>query len=164
MLSGLRTIGLISTAAVVCPLIAGCNDRHSPTYPATGSVRFGNGEPVRFGMVEFHSDKAGPSPRARLNDDGQFTLGTFETGDGAPVGEYRVILVQHFDAPMPVGSQSKAPQIVHDSGSHADARVASEYADYRTSPLRAVVRSDGENRFEFVVAHPRRKLPKALTK
>jgi hypothetical protein len=159
------TISLSCGLAVIYLLIAGCQESRVPTYAATGAVRFSNGEPVRFGIVEFHSNKIGPSPRAKLDDSGHFSLGTFSTGDGAPVGEYRVIIAQHFDAPaMADGSRSPAQQSVHDSASHSDARVASEFADYRTSPLRAIVKSDSENRFEFVVTHPGRKLPKSVDK
>jgi hypothetical protein len=149
--------------AVSCWLFVGCSESRIPTYAATGVVRFSNGEPVRFGLVEFHSEKNGPSPRAKLDDQGQFSLGTFTMGDGAPAGEYRVIIAQHFDMPaMPMRSQPPTPQNAHDESSHSDARVAAEYAELRTSPLRATVTSDNKNRFEFVVAHPKRKLPKAL--
>ncbi|MCC7475229.1 MAG: hypothetical protein IT425_07525, partial [Pirellulales bacterium] len=36
-----------------------------------------------------------------------------------------------------------------------DARVASLYASYSTTPLQATVRSDGKNEFKFVVKHPK---------
>jgi hypothetical protein len=157
------TISLSCGFAVIYLLITGCQESRIPTYAATGAVRFSDGEPVRFGIVEFHSDKTGPSPRAKLDDNGQFSLGTFSAGDGAPAGEYRVIIAQHFDAPaMPINSRPPAPQSIHDNSSHSDARVAPEYADYRTSPLRASVKSESKNRFDFVVTHPRRKLPKSL--
>jgi hypothetical protein len=147
-------------SAIVLAILVGCDRSQPPSYPVSGSVRFSDGQPVRFGIVEFDSREPGPSPRAKLDDHGRFSLGTFAARDGAPAGEYRVIIVQHFDAPPTVpGSRGHSEPTAHQSSTHSDARVASEYADYATSPLRATVKSDGENKFEFVVRHPRRKLP-----
>jgi hypothetical protein len=160
-----RLLWSIRAVATALALFVGCDSGRPPTYPVSGSVRFSDGQPVRFGIVEFDSRELGPSPRAKLDDRGRFTLGTFTARDGAPAGEYRVILVQHFDSPPTVpGSRAHVEPIAHQSSTHSDARVALEYADYATSPLRATVKSDGENKFEFVVPHPRRQLPQSIAK
>jgi hypothetical protein len=149
------------TRASLVFLFVGCEQGRVTTYPASGIVRFSDGQAVRFAVVEFHSATSGPSPHAKLDDDGRFQLGTFAVGDGAPIGDYRVIVVQHFDAlpAAPGRPRGQVAPIAHDSDTHGDVRVAPEYADYATSPLRAKVEAGAENNFEFVVTRPRRKLP-----
>jgi hypothetical protein len=160
-----QLIGPSAAIGIALSILVGCDSGRVPTYPVSGSVRFSDGKPVRFGTVEFDSQEPGPSPHAKLDADGRFSLGTFEPEDGAPAGEYRVIIVQHFDAPSTApGSRTVVESIAHQSDTHSDARVAPEYADYRTSPLRAQVKSEGENYLEFVVTHPRRKLPDSLAR
>ena len=144
---------------------AGCGTNHVPTYRASGLVRFSDGQPVRFGIIEFHSEAGGPSPHAKLNEDGRFDLGTFTSDDGAPAGAYRVIIVQHFDVPASASNPhlSSRTVIAHEE-THGDARVAKQFSERTSTPLRAKVEADGKNEFEFVVTHPRRKLPPSIAR
>jgi hypothetical protein len=87
-------------------------------------------------------------------------VGTFASGDGAPAGEYQVIIVQHFDAyPVRPDRRESVAPVVHDEKVHGDVRVAAEYADYAKSPLWAKVEPGVENKYDFVVTRPRKKLP-----
>lgn len=62
--------------------------------PITGSVLV-NGQPATDVFVNFHSmdgetSKATIVPRAQSDHEGNFTVSTYATGDGAPVGTYRL--------------------------------------------------------------------------
>jgi hypothetical protein len=160
------TIVLLCFAALLC----GCSSRVA-TYPVAGTVKFDDGQPVRIGVVEFRCPQTGLSARAKLDDAGEFSLGTFATADGAPTGEYEIIIVQYFNAP-PAGHVhshsdhnaddhgNPAAHIddAHDHDTHPDARVALKFSNYKSSPLRATVRADAENKFNFVVTHPKQPL------
>jgi hypothetical protein len=80
-------------------LAAGCgaSDRE-PVFPARGQVFFG-GKPVPHAQVTLHplvrqpqagSDNESPRPHGTAGTDGRFTLTTYQSGDGAPAGEYGV--------------------------------------------------------------------------
>jgi hypothetical protein len=153
-------------------LCVGCSGRVA-TYPVSGTVHFDDGQPVRVGAVEFRCQETGLSARAKLNDTGSFSLGTFADIDGAPAGTYKIIVVQFFDAPPRKHVHTHADHAAdehddhehaaHDSQAHEpDARVAPKFSDYSTSPLRATVTSDGENRFDLVVSHFSSSVPKPL--
>ena len=63
------------------------------TYPVKGSV-FINGEAAKGAIVTFmpanREQNPDHVPQGIVRDDGSFTIGTFEAGDGAPPGEYLV--------------------------------------------------------------------------
>jgi hypothetical protein len=150
----------IALAAVVC----GCSNRVA-TYPVVGTVRFDDGEPVRIGVVEFRCADTGKTSRAKLDNTSSFALGTFTNRDGAPAGDYRVIVVQYFDAPPPkhlhthddahddfdTGSLTHAG---HNHDREPDARVDRKFSDYSTTPMHTTVGPDSNNHFDFVVSHP----------
>ena len=161
---GSRVPSIVGALSLVLPLAcAGCGSGREATYPVAGTVRFEDGEPVRFGVVEFRSQASRPSARGKLNPAGKFTLGTFAPDDGAPAGNYQAVVVQHFNVPpRSLAARMPAEHEAHQGGSHADARVAPEYGDYATSPLRATVRPDSKNEFDFVVSRhpaPKRQAP-----
>jgi hypothetical protein len=148
-----RIARLLSLSAIaLIPAMTGCGSGRVATYPVTGSVRFDDGEPVRFGVIEFRPDSGGTSARAQLGRDGSFILGTYAVDDGAAEGSYRVIVVQHFNMP-PRASRAQMPSehAEHAANSHANARVATEFTDYSASSLRANVQPHSENEFDFVV-------------
>ncbi len=84
---------------MVAPLlgIAGCS--HAPAlpkgYPATGTVAYEGGQPMKGGSIQFNSD-ADPLLRVvgQVDDNGAFRLRTIKDAeaDGAPEGEYQVIV------------------------------------------------------------------------
>lgn len=83
---------------LVCMLLlCGCGreaDNRVPVYPAHGKVTY-QGKPAEGALVQLHSAEAeGQSlkPRARVGKDGVFQLTTYETGDGAPPGDYAVTI------------------------------------------------------------------------
>jgi hypothetical protein len=159
-------VGSFTKLSLALLLSAGCSGRVA-RYPVTGTIRFDDGQPVRIGVVEFRCPQSGVSARSKLDDRGMYQLGTFADADGAPVGDYQVIIVQYFNVP-PTGhvhsqgeedadeqhQNASHDDPAHNHDPHPDARVAAKFGNYSTSPLRAAVRADGENRFDFVVTHP----------
>jgi hypothetical protein len=84
-------IVLVRLALVVGTLgIIGCSDSPS-TYAVAGKIEFDDGTPFGAGFVIFNPDH-GPAPRATVGEDGTFALSTFEPGDGAPTGKYRIAI------------------------------------------------------------------------
>jgi hypothetical protein len=146
-------VRLLGLFAIGLPLaVAGCGAGRI-TYPVSGSVRFDDGEPVRFGVIEFRPIGGGTPARAKLDNSGKFILGTVESDDGAAEGSYQVIIVQHFNPPPPSRTtRMPAEHEAHDRAAQPDVRVAAQYADYASSPLRATVQRDLQNSFEFVVS------------
>lgn len=68
------------------------------TYPVTGKLTIaGNPKLAEHATVVFHpidESSDGVRPRAKVAADGTFTLTTFDGGDGAPAGRYRVTVEQ----------------------------------------------------------------------
>ncbi len=92
----------LSSAVLVLALIAlnpGCarqefQNLRQATYPVTGAVMI-DGLPVANATVVFKpvdptNFKWRETPQAKTDAEGRFTVFTYETGDGAPAGEYRV--------------------------------------------------------------------------
>jgi hypothetical protein len=82
--------------AFAFPFLAGCSSDNlqQPTYPATGKVTFG-GKPVAGAMVVFHPvDKSKfkweELPQAVTNEQGEYSLYTYTSNDGAPAADYTV--------------------------------------------------------------------------
>jgi hypothetical protein len=62
-------------------------------HPAAGTITF-KGQPAHGAFVTLHPKAAPaesvPTPRANVDKDGSFNVSTFNSGDGAPEGEYVV--------------------------------------------------------------------------
>lgn len=75
----------------------GCGENwQAETHPAGGQLRV-NGEPAAGAVVELHSkseavDVRNSRPWAIVQADGSYTLSTYESGDGAPIGQYVVVV------------------------------------------------------------------------
>ena len=82
-----RTSDLLAVLALLAAAGCGQSDRPS-TYPVHGAVTL-DGNPLSFGGVRFVSDD-GRLAKAKIQSDGSYTLSTFEDGDGAIPGSYRI--------------------------------------------------------------------------
>ncbi len=63
-----------------------------PVAPAKGQISYA-GKPIPNALVIFHpvkGDKDAPKPRAKVEADGSFVVETYDSKDGAPVGDYAV--------------------------------------------------------------------------
>jgi hypothetical protein len=84
-------------AAFAVTLLACCGCSGEPrTYPVRGKVLY-KGQPAAGAKVIFepknNSDPRALRPTATVIADGSFTLSSREPGDGAPAGEYAVLLI-----------------------------------------------------------------------
>ncbi len=79
-------------------LLSGCsgNDWQARTYPTTGQVMI-NGAPPAKSIIKLEylgspADSRELPPFAIVRNDGTFTVTTYKTGDGAPLGEYAITI------------------------------------------------------------------------
>lgn len=86
--------------ALLCTAICGCGNAQAPwekAYPVRGSLIW-QGKPVANAVVSlFPEDPAVPDsvrPRAKTADDGSFEVWTYQPGDGAPAGRYKLTVVR----------------------------------------------------------------------
>lgn len=123
---------LLATIAV------GCGKESGPScYPVRGTVTF-DGKPVPEAQIVFHPQgnwPAGvPRPIAQADEQGQFVMTTWQTGDGAPAGVYTVTV--ELREPRQRGEET-----VRDGRNLLPAR----YAKPNNSDLRCDVREQQEN-------------------
>lgn len=82
---------------VVPPLMYGCSSSNVellPTYQVSGKVTH-EAKPLSNAIVTFHPDAKGlveGNPSAITDNEGRYELSTFEQGDGAPQGKYKVTI------------------------------------------------------------------------
>ena len=95
-------------------LVSSCGDGRKSCYPVTGTITV-DGKPAVDCMILLYSndpaDHNGPNrvlPLAMADENGKFKLSTFESGDGAPAGDYSItftwrersgLLKSQFDGP-----------------------------------------------------------------
>ena len=84
--------------------VVGCErSSRQPTFPVKGKVHV-NGKPAQDLFIYLHPmDQNNPNavrPFAQTNENGEFELNSYVTGDGAPLGEFIVT----FDWPMKSGT------------------------------------------------------------
>jgi hypothetical protein len=95
----LNTARIISTSLLVSTVLvalAGCGDGKIARYPVKGTIRV-DGQPVEGALVIFCPVSGPPElqkerPYGRTDAQGIYELRTFEPGDGAPVGDYKVMV------------------------------------------------------------------------
>lgn len=117
-----------------------------PTFPVGGAVVF-EGSPVAGATVIFRSREHALSATALTSADGRFQLGTYDPQDGAPAGDYGVIIYKTTEhqppRPPDLHPQADSPPLVVTH--HLPAR----YRDIRTSGFTAAVSSKKPNEFRF---------------
>jgi hypothetical protein len=82
---------LVLSLVTIGIILTGCsNSSRPPTYPVTGTVTF-QGKPVAGAVISFvPTDENGAGASAIADTEGKYELTTWEAGDGARPGEYRV--------------------------------------------------------------------------
>jgi hypothetical protein len=127
--------GSLALAALVAS--AGCGDGKIRRYPVTGTVTV-DGKPADGALVIFcpvnpTGELEHLRPAGKADAAGTFSLTTIETGDGAPAGDYKV-LVQW---PTPVQNANE------DRGGRARSRgpdrLKGKYYNLEKTPLTAKV-------------------------
>ena len=88
------------TGGLLVSLLAGCSGKQpwETPYPAKGTITF-KGKPIPNAELSFHPEgDAVPDtvrPWAKTDETGEFVVSTFNKGDGAPPGRYKVTAVHH---------------------------------------------------------------------
>ncbi len=122
----------------------GCSN-HPETYPVQGRVVFPDDKPVHAGVVEFRSRELRHNARGVIQDDGSFTLTTFEKDDGAVAGVHDCVVVQMV--------------ITEDIRGHKPSTygvIDPKHASYATSGLSAVISPVAVNEVKLVVERIRK--------
>jgi hypothetical protein len=93
----IRTSPLFVFLAVSAVTLAGCGPGQKTVYPVRGKIVDSAGKPAAGVLVMFHPTTP-PGDEAlavtgTTDDNGEFQLTTYRTGDGAPAGEYLVTIV-----------------------------------------------------------------------
>jgi hypothetical protein len=124
-------------------MVAGCSaGNRKQLYPVSGAV-FVQGEPavgarVFFSPAENPTDPKALRPFAIVDKDGSFRLTTYTAYDGAPAGDYVIIVTW---------STSPASASGNDAAYRGPDRLKGVYGDPSAPKLRATVKS-GPNTLE----------------
>jgi hypothetical protein len=141
-----RTFGSAGWLAVMLLASPGCSSSSSrPTcYEVRGHVFYRKTEPAAGALVVFHpvSEAIGARPFAHVAVDGTFELTTYDQGDGAPEGDYNVIVVWHESA--------KETEHQIREGARGNDRLNGRFADPHHPLLKATV-TRGPNEFRFEI-------------
>lgn len=140
-------------------VMAGCGtsapQRDGPaTYPVSGTVTQG-GAPVTGATVRFERADGSQASTGRTDSQGKYILATFEAGDGAPAGDYRVTIVKikgpEESAAVPEDDPNyKGAEESPAEGEEVEYRnlLPEKYASVETSGLTATV-TEGPNNLDF---------------
>lgn len=124
-------------------LICGCgggNERE--VAPVSGVVTI-DGKPLDHGTVMF-VPPVGQSAKGTINPDGSYVMTTYSNGDGAPVGENRVMV----DAAIR-GKGSKDDLL---GMAIIESPIPREYADVGLSKLVFNVEADADNKYDIALS------------
>ncbi len=126
-------------------MLASCGPRTGrvPVYPVHGQVYF-QGKPASHAFVALHprdhSEASVPHPTAYTDADGNFTLSTYASHDGAPAGEYAVTIVWWAAGAVKDPQEGDDVTLLN--------RLPPRYGDPRTSGLQARITQD-KNELNF---------------
>ncbi len=133
---------LLLASCCLVPWSVGCSDappgpEKLPTVPASGVVTY-QGQPLPDASVSFQHVDGMVTANGKTDNEGRFTLSTYEAEDGAPVGSYRITVsasaVQEIEpgvlAPEPPGG--------------FESPIPGKYANPTTSGLEATIPEGGK--------------------
>lgn len=144
--------GRCSAAALTMVIfsVLGCGDGLPPRIPVAGQVTL-DGKPIEGAQVVFHPvGGIGREASAYTNEDGDFEITSFNTGDGAVAGQYKIVVTKMAQE-MPAGlmekvSKMKPDEIQELAKKHREMVAAppksmlpKKYGDVTTTPLQCTV-------------------------
>jgi len=144
-----------TTGAFVVLLITGCggggSGNHLPTTPVTVTVTY-NGPPVEGATVTF-VDETGDHPAyGRTDAQGVAKLTSYEEGDGAVVGPYKVSIAKSEVTGQSTADQDSAAYVPPDASTPAPTikyHIPKKYESHASSRLTAEVTEAGPNDIKF---------------
>ena len=87
-----RTALLSTSLTVILMSLLGCSNNQRETAIVRGTVTV-DGKPVPNGTVTFIPEVSGPPATGEINPMGQYTLTTYQAGDGAVPGRYKIMVM-----------------------------------------------------------------------
>ena len=154
-----RRVSAALALAAVCGSLAGCGAADSPggssVYPVTGVVKL-NGQPVAGADIVFNLKDGSGSSFGRTDASGTYQLTTRRSNDGAPPGDYLVVISKADESPQPDSASipQDSPNYNPFVGKAAPAKpkaksgIPAKYADAKTSGLTARVLNE-KNTIDF---------------
>jgi len=153
---------LVLTLVLVTPCLVGCGEASSrpDLHKVTGTVTF-KGTPVEGATVTFSCAASPRSARGDTDANGKFSLTTFDTNDGAIVGEHAVTITKMASGTESGAmSQENAKEMMAKNMGTMNAEKSSEtnkpkmelparYADAKTSGEKRTVSAADTNDFKF---------------
>jgi hypothetical protein len=126
-------------------VLTGCAKSSAPTYPVTGTVTL-HGKPLSGAAVTFvpTDETQGAAASAFTNSEGKYALTTFQAGDGARPGEYRVKVSKQDQAAVDASKMVKNLSIEEEQKIYIEKKtlpppakslVPAKYQDDQTSGL-----------------------------
>lgn len=156
-----RNLLLIFCVILLC---AGCDRVPSleGLVPAEGVVTL-NGEPVGKACLLLRPIEQGQSATATTDDNGRFSLMTFNPDDGAKPGEYLVTVTKtetrgDIRIERPNGTNQK---IVHDDREIID-HLPEKYAAFSTTDLQITIPKNGDTKLEISLTGEVETTPKKI--
>ena len=163
-----KNLGLIMLAVSLSTLGCGGGEpgtSKKPVFPTTGMVTL-FGAPLADATIAFAPTASGqPTAIGRTDATGNFTLTTYQFGDGAAEGSFKVVVTKamnmgeaagggggddgHGDTSGETADSGGSHSASGSGGAAAAGMVAEIYGSSETTPLTADVKSDGENFFSF---------------
>ena len=130
-----------------------------PVFKVSGKITM-NGSPVANAIVTFSPLKEQPVAYGRTSGNGQYTLTTYEAGDGAASGDYIVLVskstgggeeVSEEAMHKAIGAGKDPSSMMHSASKKKDATslLPEKYASSNDSDLTATVTESGQNEFSF---------------
>ena len=120
-------------------LVAGCGPSRPTTIPVSGTVTL-DGKPVAGAQVMLLPEEEGRPAQGTTDEAGEFTLGTFETADGALPGSHAVTVVARRISGVNADADGLEGDIAP-GGVKVQWLVPQRYSDPKTSGLTVTVES-----------------------
>ncbi len=153
--------------ALLCfPLmLAGCGggaegENEVPVYPVSGTVTM-FGSPLANATVAFAPESTEsklPTAVGTTDQQGHFELTTYEFGDGAAEGKYKVVIAKSSAASTSATTTNseghEVSTVTHGGGAKAASTaglVPAQYTNSNDTPFTAEVKSSGDNNFPFEI-------------
>lgn len=135
--------------------VAGCGQKEPAVklVPASGKLTAG-GKPLANVVVGLHG-QGGRIVTGTTNESGEFALGTFKPGDGAPPGRYRVTLApgptQVIDENRSVSMEEALERRGKTEPPAPPVTIPEAYRDPKTSPLEVEIKEGEKNFLELKI-------------
>lgn len=150
---------LLLSSLLLCPLLFACsgcensngNPNRPPVVKASGIVTYQQ-KPIEGATILFTSVNSGPAATGFTDENGAFQLRTYEPGDGAAAGQYKVSISKFDMSTSNPDLEDDLQNELNESDKEPigpDSVLPVRYGAAETSMLTEEVSSTGPNEFKF---------------